>query len=85
MSDHTTTVTRPPFMGLWCKHRFNVRSVARGAGVPENTIFAMLRWSPVEAQDAASVLAELGRIYQRDYSLKTVWVRLLEDGHATIP
>jgi hypothetical protein len=72
-------------MGLWCEHRFNVSIVARGAGVADETVFTMLSFSLVDPKDAAKVLAELGRLYQRDYSLKTVWVRLLEDTHAAVP
>jgi hypothetical protein len=83
MSDQAATETRPPFMGLWCEHRFRVDAIARGAGVETNVVFAMLRWSPVESQEAAKVLAELSRRYQRDYSLKTVWVRLPEERPCT--
>lgn len=82
MSDN---VTRPPFVGLWSEHRFRVDAIAHEAGVHEDVVFAMLGWHPVKAQDAASVLAELSRRYQRDYSLKTIWVRLREENHATVP
>lgn len=78
-----TTKTRPPFMGLWSEHRFNVSHVARAAGVHEDVVFAMLGWHPVEAQDAALVLAELSRRYQREYTFQTVWVRLLEERPCT--
>ncbi len=85
MNDQAAPVTLPPFMAIWRKHRFRVDIVAREAGVPENVIFAMLRWCPVAAQDAASVLAALSHLYEEDYSLKTVWVRLLEEhDHAQV-
>jgi hypothetical protein len=61
MNDLAGIDTRPPFMALWHEHRFRIDLVARGAGVPDETVFTMLRWPPVEAQDAAKVLAELSR------------------------
>jgi hypothetical protein len=70
-------------MVLWCKHRFRVDTLARGAGVPEDTIYTMLRFRPVAPCDAAKVLAELGRIYERDYTFETVWVSLLEERPCT--
>jgi hypothetical protein len=85
MSDVATTDTRPFFMDIWREHRFRVDLVARGAEVPQNTIFAMLRWSAVKSEDAEKVLAELGRLYKRNYTLFTVRVRLIGEGdtHAT--
>jgi hypothetical protein len=85
MSDVATTDTRPFFMDLWRKHRFRVDIVARGAGVSQETIFTMLRFRPVESQDAASVLATLSRLYRQEYTLFTVRIRLIEKGdtHAT--
>jgi hypothetical protein len=86
MNDQAVPVTLPPFMAIWRKHRFRVDIVACEAGVSMNTIFAMLRWFPVDAQNAAKVLAALSRLYQEDYSLKTVWVNLKEgeETHATV-
>ena len=80
MSDHVTTDTRPFFMDIWREHRFRVDIVARGAGVPEETVFAMLRWSAVAAQDATKVLAELSRLYQQEYTIETVRVKLIDKG-----
>jgi hypothetical protein len=85
MPDYAATDTRPFFMDLWREHHFRVDMVARGAGVSQETVFAMLRWSAVAAQDAIKVLAELSRLYQQEYTLFTVRVRLIkeEDAHAT--
>jgi hypothetical protein len=66
-------------MALWGEHRFRIDMVARQAGVHEDTIFAMLGWHPVEREDAAKVLAELSRLYQREYTFQTVWVKLREE------
>jgi hypothetical protein len=86
MTDVTTTDTRPFFMDIWREHRFRVDLVARGAGISEETVFTMLRFQAVKARDASQVLAELSRLYRREYTLKTVRVRLIgeEDAHVII-
>ena len=85
MTDVATTDTRPFFMGIWREHRFRVDIVAREADVQEKVVLTMLRFQPVEARDAASVLAVLSRLYSREYTLFTVRVRLIGKGdtHAT--
>jgi hypothetical protein len=79
------TDTRPFFMDIWREHRLRVDIVARGAGVSQETIFTMLRFQPVESRDATKVLATLSRLYQQEYTLFTVRMRLIEKGdtHAT--
>jgi len=68
MSDVATTDTRPFFMDIWREHRFRADLVARRAGVLEETVLTMLRFQPVEARDAASVLAILSHLYQQEYT-----------------
>jgi hypothetical protein len=86
MNDVSTTDTRPFFMDLWREHRFRVDLVARGAGVSDETVFTMLRFQAVEAQDATKVLAVLSHLYRQEYTLFTVRVRLIGKGdtHATL-
>ena len=85
MSDVATTDTRPFFMDLWQKYRFRVDIVAREAGVQEEVVFTMLRFQPVEARDATKVLTILSSLYQQEYTLFTVRIRLIGKGdtHAT--
>lgn len=78
--DETNTL-RPPytppfFMDVWREHRFRVDLVASRAGVPENTIYTMLRYRPVKPEEAQKVLATLSTLYQQEYTLSTVSVRL---------
>jgi len=80
MSDVATTDTRPFFMDIWREHHFRVDIVARGASVPVNTIFALLRFRPVESQNAIKVLAELSSLYQQEYTIETVRVKLIDKG-----
>ena len=73
--------TRPPytppfFMDLWREHRFRVDLVARRAGVSENTLYTMLSYQPVRQEEAQKVLATLSTLYQQEYTLSTVSVRL---------
>jgi len=86
MSDVAATDTRPFFMDLWHEYRFRVDIVAREADVQEEVVFTMLRFQPVESGDATKILAALSRIYQQEYTLFTVRVRLIGKGdtHATI-
>jgi hypothetical protein len=85
MSDIATTDTQPFFMDIWREHRFRVDIVAREAGVPMNAIFALLRFQPVEAQNAIKVLDELSSLYHQEYTLETVRIKLIDKGdhHAT--
>jgi len=86
MSDVATTDTRPFFMDLWHKYRFRADLVAYRAGVSEEMVLTMLRFQPVESQDATQVLAVLSRLYGQEYTLFTVRIRLIGKGdtHATI-
>jgi|SRR5579859_7564108 len=67
---------RPTILDLWVSHQFDASSLAFQAHVPENTIDAMITSQPVQREDAEKVLAYLSTRYQRDYTLKTVYVVL---------
>jgi hypothetical protein len=71
---------RPFFMDLWREHRFHVDLVASQAGVSEETVLSMLRYQPVDEEEAQKVLAALGKLYYQEYTLLTVSVRLLAEG-----
>jgi len=62
---------------LWRLRRFHVVDLARAAKVPEETIYAMLSYKPVEVASAKKVLACLSAWYQQEYTLETVHVKLL--------
>jgi hypothetical protein len=66
------------FMDLWQAHRFRVDLVADRAGVPEDTIYTMLRYQPVKENEAQKILATLSTLYQQEYTLSTVSVWVLE-------
>jgi len=68
---------RPILADLWRRHYFNVITVSRATGISEDTIYAMLSYKPVEAASAEKVLAHLRALYQREYRLQTVRVKLL--------
>ena len=70
------------FMDLWRLHRFHVDFVAIQAEVSEETILTMLRYQPVSKEDAQKVLAVLSELYQQEYTLSTVSIRLLPEGDA---
>ena len=79
MDDLLQPDTRPFFMDLWREHRFRVDIIAKGAGVSEETVFAMLRYHSVPSRDAVKVLAQLRSVYQQEYTLQTVRVKLIEE------
>jgi hypothetical protein len=66
-------------MDIWRIHRFYVDVVASKAGVSERTVFALLRYEPVSKEEAQKVLSTLSTLYQREYTLSTVSVPLIEE------
>ena len=79
MDDPSLSDTRPFMMDLWRKHRFRTDIVARRAEVSEGTVLALLRFQAVESGDAVKVLAALSSLYQQEYTLETVHVKLIRE------
>jgi hypothetical protein len=70
---------RISMMEVWYFHHFRADILAREAGVSDEVVHALLRHKPVKRLEAQKVLDTLSRLYQREYSLSTVSVPLLEE------
>jgi hypothetical protein len=68
---------RPILSDLQRLRHFDVVDLSRKAKVPEDIIHAMLSYKPVEAASAEKGLACLSTLYQQEYRLPTVRVKLL--------
>jgi hypothetical protein len=77
----TTSFLRLSTHDLYLKHALTPSIVDTEAGVVAGTTYNMIQWIPVKKEDAAKVLALLGKKYQQDYTLDTVQVKLSEEGN----
>ena len=85
MTDPLQSDTRPFFVDVWREHRFRVDTLAKEAGVSQDTVLTMLRSQAVGKDDAQKVLAVLSRLYSREYTLATVRVNVDEEEMADGP
>jgi hypothetical protein len=74
--------TRPDLFDLWRIHYFNTEDIATLAGVPEQTILAMLRFRPVPMGVAQRVLGIIESLFPGGYGLATVKVSILDSREA---
>ncbi len=58
---------------------FTIPDLSRKAEVSEDAIHAMLGYKPVQAALALKVLACLSTLYQQDYTLASVRVKLIDE------
>ena len=74
---------RPSLLDLWACYRFQARTLAQMADVPESMVLAMLYNQPVHRADAQKVLLRLSLLVHKVYTLSTVAVVLIEEGEDT--
>ncbi len=75
--------TNPSLFDLWVDYRFDTRTLATQASVPQETILAMISYFPVSREDADKVLKTLSALYHKDYTLNTVYIPLADETGAT--
>jgi hypothetical protein len=68
----------PSLLDLWARYRFQSRTLAHMAEVPESTVLAMFYHQPVRRTDAQKVLMQLSTLLQKTYTLSTVKVSLID-------
>lgn len=74
-------VLQDDFRMLWEEHKFEPGPLSLMARLPIQIVLRMLRYQPVHRGDAECILSALARIMDKNYSLSTVRVPLLdEDG-----
>jgi len=73
------TADRPSLFDLWMTHRFQPRCISLLAGVPEQTIHAMMMYLLVDRDDAQKVLIQLSVLYRQEYTLETVYVPIRDE------
>lgn len=70
---------RPSLLDLWTRYRFQARTLAQLADVPERIVLAMFYNQPVHRADAQKVLLHLSMLLHKVYTLSTVTVVLIEE------
>jgi hypothetical protein len=74
---------RPSLLDLWARYRFQARTLAQMADVPESTVLAMFYNQPVYQADAQKILLQLSTLLHKVYTLSTVAVSLIDEGAQT--
>jgi hypothetical protein len=73
------TAKHPSLFDLWTTHRFQPRCISLLAGVPEQTIHAMMMYLPVDRDDAQKVLDKLSTLIRQECTLETMYVPIRDE------
>jgi hypothetical protein len=73
------TAEHPSLFNLWTSYRFQPRTLALLAGVPEQTIHNMMMYFPVSRDDAQKVLDKLSALIHRECTFKTMYIPIRDE------
>jgi hypothetical protein len=71
--------TKPSLFDLSFDYPFETDILNMQAGVPAGTVFAMIGNQPIPKEQAQKVLEKLSQIFNKEFTLETVYVALEED------